>query len=147
MIIFPQAGVESGVWTPALQDVAFNDQGQTYLQQVGKYTRIGDRVLFDGRIDMSSLGTLNPGLAAFIGGLPYPVSTDAAAEGAVVIGETLNIGIAATDLLVVGVFHKGGSAFSLRNWESTRDKSVMVLSDVSANATIAFSGHYSTDAP
>lgn len=59
---------EEGTWTPALSS-STPGSGPTHTIQVGRYTRIGNRVIFNGRVAISALGTGSGDTK--ITGLPY----------------------------------------------------------------------------
>ena len=62
---------EEGTWTPTFLDPSKStSESQTYSQQYGHYQRIGNRVFFNFRLTLTSLGTLSGG-ATYIGGLPF----------------------------------------------------------------------------
>jgi hypothetical protein len=69
-----------GTWTPT---VSFNNAsvGVTYSAQVGTYTRIGDRVLAEGRVTLSAKGSSTG--AVRIGGLPFTTGSSSAFSGSV----------------------------------------------------------------
>jgi hypothetical protein len=60
---------EEGTWSPYFDDAAHSG-GQTFSQQLGKYTRIGDTVWFQFRFTLTSLGSLTGG-ASYVAGLPF----------------------------------------------------------------------------
>lgn len=63
---------EEGSFTPTLQDDTLSDaEGQTYSNQVGRYTKIGDLVNCYIDLGMLSLGSLTPGNQMRIAGLPF----------------------------------------------------------------------------
>ena len=68
---------EEGTWTPGVS-FGGGTTGITYSTQAGTYTRIGNRVLFQGRVVLTSKGSSTG--SAVITGLPF--STNATAYGA-----------------------------------------------------------------
>lgn len=62
---------EIGTWTPVLGSDA-GESGQTYTEQNGFYQKIGNRVYFQFRVQLSAKGTVN--LEASLKGLPFNVS-------------------------------------------------------------------------
>ena len=62
---------EIGQWTPILGSDA-GESGQVYTEQNGFYQKIGNRVYFWFRVQLSTKGTLN--LEASLKGLPFNVS-------------------------------------------------------------------------
>jgi hypothetical protein len=72
---------EEGTFTATFEDGSHDVDGQTYSEQLGQYTRIGNKVWFNFRITLTSLGNLSGG-ASYIGGLPFAkVATSAANQG------------------------------------------------------------------
>jgi hypothetical protein len=63
---------EEGTWTPGIS--AASGSGGTLLDFAGFYTKIGNRVVLEGRIQVNSLGTLSG--AFYITGLPFTSSSD-----------------------------------------------------------------------
>jgi hypothetical protein len=62
---------EIGTWTPVLGSDA-GESGQTYTEQNGFYQKIGNRVYFQFRVELSAKGTVN--LESSLKGLPFNVS-------------------------------------------------------------------------
>ena len=60
---------EEGTWTPSFQNVTVT----TYDQLYGYYTKIGNRVFFDGICSASNIDNTD-GSAISIGGLPFTIS-------------------------------------------------------------------------
>lgn len=66
---------EEGTFTPTLWDTSESDsESQTYATQTGTYTKVGNMVFFNLKLTMTSIGTLNTGQAAAIGGFPFAIS-------------------------------------------------------------------------
>jgi hypothetical protein len=70
---------EEGIWTPGFIFDGGNT-GITYNVQVGTYTKIGNRVFFQGRVTLSSKG-VDVG-SVFIDGLPFTTNATANYIGA-----------------------------------------------------------------
>lgn len=62
--------VEEGTWTPALT-FGGGSTGLTYSARAGSYTKIGNRVIVDGRMTLSAKGSSTG--TALVGGLPFTV--------------------------------------------------------------------------
>lgn len=61
---------DEGTWTPVLMDPSLSEaESQTYSQQFGFYTRVGNMVFFSFYLSMSSLGGLSGN--AYLGGFPF----------------------------------------------------------------------------
>lgn len=138
------ARIESGTFLPLLMGSALDpDAGQTYNVQLGRYTRIGDRVFFDIDIDMQTMGTL-PGTGPInIGGFPYPIAPGTIGTTVVGVLDNVNMPLA-------------GASVIARSDPSTQTMRIMILSSVLGhssvtviqfqNGDIRFSGQYQTDA-
>jgi hypothetical protein len=62
------AGVSTGTFSPILLGTG-GQSGQTYEINTATYTKIGPHVLFNGRLTLSTLGTISGNVA--IGGFPH----------------------------------------------------------------------------
>ena len=79
---------EEGTWTPVL-GAETSSTGQTYTSQVGRYTKIGNRVYITGYVKLSAVGTLT-GAYATIKGFPFTASASAIFSGGINFGYALN---------------------------------------------------------
>jgi hypothetical protein len=79
---------EEGTWTPIL-GAEGTVTGQTYVSQVGRYTKIGNRVYITGYVKLSVLGTLG-GAYAVIKNFPFTASASAIFAGGINFGYALN---------------------------------------------------------
>ena len=70
---------EEGTWTPGVS-FGGGTTGITYSTQAGTYTRIGNRVLFQGRIVLTNKGSSTG--SAVVTGLPFSTNATATAYGA-----------------------------------------------------------------
>jgi hypothetical protein len=116
---------EEGTWTPSIGGTA------TYNAQTGTYTKFGDRVSFDGNIDINVIGTGNtttatgaPFASSSLGSLAVSYWADLAVN-TIAIGGYLN----GTDLLFTGRATSG----------STSDNGIALFGN---NAEVFFSGVY-----
>ena len=74
---------EEGTWTPALGGSG-GQSGQAYTTQVGTYVKVGKRVHVQGRLIVSTLGTVTGN--AQLTGLPFTSDSPANAMSALFIG-------------------------------------------------------------
>ena len=122
---------EEGTWTPV---IAFGGAsvGITYTTQEGTYTRLGNRVLFQGRIVLSSLGSSTGTVT--ITGLPFTVS----GYGSFSVQPNR---IGATVATVLGSFSNGATSLGLSQIVAGTNT---VLNDTNLTATsiFNFSGQY-----
>ena len=95
-------GYAKGLWTPSIGGTA------AYTYNVGRYTRIGNRVFITCDIAVSSLGT---GSTTDISGLPFPATENSFANQYILAARVNN---AATAIVyVVGVIDGGTSVIKL----------------------------------
>jgi hypothetical protein len=132
---------EEGTWTPILGGEGTNT-GQTYTSQVGRYTKIGNRVYISGYVKLSVLGTLG-GTYAAIKSLPFTSNASSSlATGTVAFSYALNF---ASNVQSLGayvttsdtLFYICGSATTGVSPLNNLAKAV-----IGASTELAFAGHY-----
>ncbi len=131
------------VWTPALADSTLGDgasESQTYGEQVGTYTQIGRQIFIQGRMTMTSLGTLTGGDQAAIVGLPAAAAASNAAGG-ISVTRAENIDVTATES-ITGYIPSGASYILLENFSSTGGSTNLTVTEVSSDGSIDFFGQY-----
>jgi hypothetical protein len=62
---------EEGTWTPVIADAASGGNTATLSSATGNYTKIGNLVRVQGRIQMSSKGSMTSGNNVHVRGLPF----------------------------------------------------------------------------
>jgi hypothetical protein len=67
---------EQGTWTPSYLPGTGSFSSITYVNQAGSYTKIGNRVFFQGRIRTDSISVGSASGAVYINGLPFTSSND-----------------------------------------------------------------------
>lgn len=134
---------EEGTWTPAIADTTLDGsgEGQTYTNQVGRYTKIGNRVYLNGRLNISSLGCLSTCEQAFIVGFPFTSKNTANAWSSLHIGRAAGLSITAGQV-VTGLIKHNVAYSELRLWDGTGGTSDLLLSAVTADADFSFSAQY-----
>jgi hypothetical protein len=134
---------EEGTFTPGVYDSDLSGKSQTYANQTGLYIKVGRVVHIQGRIAMSSLGTLTTGSALFLADLPFTAVNNGSARGVLSIGYHNNLSITAglspSFLLSANTTYAvgyliGGAATS----------SGMTVANLTASGDIYFSGTYRT---
>lgn len=134
---------EEGTFTPELWDSsASGGEGQLYTIQVGFYTKIGNRVFFQLRIAISSLGTLTVTDAAYIGGLPFTSSSTTQSFAAAYVGYAIGLDTSAAGQNVGGYVSPNGTYIALKLWDQTGGVTDMLISEVSADGNLMIAGHY-----
>ena len=131
---------EEGTWTPTLGSES-TDTGQTYVSQVGKYTKIGDTVYISGYVRLSVLGTLGGAYAA-IKGLPFTSASSSLATGTVSFSYALNF---ASNVQTLGAYIAQSDTLLYICGSSTTGTSPLanLLKTVLGGSTeLAFAGFY-----
>lgn len=88
---------EEGTWTPVLGSDA-GESGQSYSIQNGYYQRIGNRVYFQFRVQLSAKGTVN--LEASLKGLPFNIAGNIG-YGSGFISNFANLGASYVNLALI----------------------------------------------
>jgi hypothetical protein len=81
---------EEGTWTPVVGG-STSTSGQSYLVQVGKYTKIGRQVTVTYQLALSNKGTMT-GTYAQIQGFPFTTGTDSQTSGSISVYNNMNTG-------------------------------------------------------
>lgn len=125
-----------GTFTPG---IAFGGAavGVTYATQIGRYMRIGTRVLFSSRVTISNAGSSTGALT--ITGLPFAA---AAFDAAISVGLANNF--ASLTGVLGGFVQSSTSTISIRQSSSTGSAATVTQSNVTNTADIIISGVYET---
>ena len=138
------AAAVAGTWTPKIQDGSFSDaEGQTYSIQYGSYTKIGNRVLISGKIEMTSVGTLSSGI--YVLGLPFTATSTPNADSSIDIGTASNILKSTNESNLGGYIASGLDYITLTLWDSTVQANPFLAAGLTGSGGFTFSGHYLTD--
>lgn len=142
---FVVADFESGTFTPTIQDVSFSDaEGQTYSVQEGWYTRIGNRVYFNGDIAVTSLGTLTTTNSVYLAGLPYTSESNANNRPPVSISRATGFSLTA-GVSVTGYVVNNNTRIILEQFSSTSGSIALLLSELTGSGSFSFQGQYITE--
>ena len=99
---------EEGTWTPIIG--GDTETGQTYIQQIGTYIKIGQVVVLYAKVKLSNKGTIT-GIYTKIKGLPFSMSPIGGGSGYTVgIGGVLGFDIRANTYMMAS---KNGTSDSL----------------------------------
>lgn len=132
---------EEGSWTPQLADANLDGtgEGQNYSVQLGRYTKVGNRVMFSGHLVLTSIGTLSGG--AFIIGLPFTVDdTGNNNQGCIfTVGASLAIPAGTS---ITGSLPANQSYISLQLWELAAGTDDMTCAQFSDGGRVEFNGQY-----
>lgn len=127
--------VTDGNWTPTIVDENLNpNEGQQYVEQTGRYTRIGREVFFEGRVRMSNRGGLS-GSRVYIGGLPFT----AAGPGCALVGAGTGL-VNVSDESITGVVE--GNAIRLKVWSGITGTPDLSVDKISGAVDLTFTGRY-----
>ena len=134
---------EEGTWTPALADDDLNGsaEGQGYSVQVGRYTKIGNRVYYNFRLLMTSIGSLTTSQQARIVGLPFTSNSTANNGAAIGVGYASDIAVTA-GVNISGEIDPNTSNLRLWMYDASTGINLFTCGGVSADGAVRASGHY-----
>jgi len=134
---------EEGTFTPTLLPSFGGGSGSvtTYSTQVGRYTKIGNRVIFNLRMTIPDIGNLSGNIK--VGGLPFTSVNVGDAEAPVFsgIGDSLSI-TAGTS--VAGWVGQGDTVIFLLLWDDAAGTTYLQASEYSAGGILQLGGAYET---
>ena len=135
---------QEGTFTPQLSDTSSAvSEGQSYSAQVGTYTKIGNRVLYQGYMDVDDIGSLSGG--AFIVGLPF-TSQNSSNNGAVVtVGKGIDLSLGTAGHNVTGEIPTNTAYISLQLWDVTGGTTGLTCAQYSNGGRLLFAGTYQTE--
>jgi hypothetical protein len=136
------ADYEEGTWTPFVSDdTGSSTEGQTYSVQVGTYTKIGNTVFVQGRIVMSSLGTLSTGDNVRLNGFPFTSNSTSNNFATVSYGQAQGLIIVAGQSLT-GYLNPSGIVSTIRVWNQTTGTDGLLFTQLTASGGFMFSCSY-----
>ena len=135
-------GWEQGTFTPVLSHGATAAGSPAYSTQVGRYTKIGNRVYYNGTLTTSAITGLTTSNAAYILGLPFSSVNTSGGIGSGVIGESYGLAITAGDAATVKN-NPGTNYLRMMIWTAvTGASSSLTIANWSADGSVAFAGFY-----
>jgi hypothetical protein len=133
---------EEGTFTPTINDDSDNDsESQAYSVQVGRYTRIGNRVFYNLEVQLSSLGSLTTSQGAKVAGLPFTCANVSNALHSAVCMRASGLSITAL-ASCGGLVQINTDYLFLRIWDGTTQPDTLLLSELSADGMVNLSGVY-----
>ena len=133
---------EEGTFTPTVLDTSLSAaEGQAYTTQVGRYTKLGNRVTIQIRVQISDLGCLTTGDSLVVGGLPFTTLNLASSEASFVVGTGGTLAIAA-GVTVTGLSGINVSYINMNLWDATTGVTSMLVSELSADGRLHITGIY-----
>lgn len=139
----------TGTFTPTFQDSSLSDaESQTYIKQVGRYTRIGNLCYINVVIKINSLGTMTGGDGVILAGLPF-ASVDAAnAEGSFSVGWATSLALGSGENYVSTLIATQNVAYTnLYNWDASGGPTQLTVTELSTNGEFYISGFYEIEPP
>ena len=133
---------DEGSFTPIL--LGLGTAGTpTYVQQVGRYTRIGNMVFFDIRLRISNKGGMAGDVA--IGGLPFTISNAGVTNILTYMNVAVGFGVTTTNdgYNLVYQADDGEAFFKLQESDGTTLADIDAA-DLTDTARLRFSGFYTT---
>jgi hypothetical protein len=135
-------GWEQGIFTPVISHSATAAGSPAYSTQVGRYTKIGNRVYINGTLTTTGITGLTTGSAAYILGLPFSSVNVSAGVASGVIGESYGLAITAGDTVTVKN-NPGTNYLRMMIWTATTGASAsLTIAMWSADGSASFAGSY-----
>jgi len=135
---------EEGTFTPTVGDNSLDGtgEGQLYDDQVGRYTKIGNRVFINVSLRTSTLSALTLTEQSRILGLPFTAANPSGgADHSVVVGFAGGISIVAGEN-IVGRIIPNTAYISMQDWSTSASVSTFLLSQWTSVGDIRLSGVY-----
>ena len=140
---------EEGTWTPILTGSGGNPT-QSYNDQVGYYTKVGNMVHLTGWIYFSGSGISAGSGALKLGGLPFTITSALNARGALSIAEQQSFSTAGNGAPTTGFLVFGTTTVDLQVYKNDAGKvsgtTAALASDVQNLTRMAFTCTYTTSA-
>ena len=127
---------EQGTWTPVISDGTNN---ATSNIAVGSYTKTGNHVHVQGRVRLSSLGSVSGALE--MSGLPFNSQSLSNNFSAMTIGRAVGLNLTA-GTVVVGDLRSNVSIVQLNLWDAALGNTNLQATEFSGNGDISFSMDY-----
>lgn len=133
---------EEGTWTPNLWDTSLSSsESQTYSAQVGRFTRIGRVVFYQGYVAWTSLGSLTSGATVYIGPLPYPAVTLTGYNEPVHVGPAGGLNLSGAYALA-GNINSAANFAQMYQFSATSGSAVVTFSELQSSGSISIGGQY-----
>ena len=136
---------EEGTFTPAIADVASGDgtsKSQVYATQVGRYTKIGNRVFYSIRVKITDLGTMTTSNSAFIVGLPFTTNSTIGSNGVASFGFCASLALPNASESLTGFPTTNGTYMDLYTWDATGGPTALLISELSVDADMMLTGFF-----
>ena len=130
---------EEGTWTPAITDLTNSATAST---AVGTYTKVGNSVHIQGRIALSSLGSVTG--TVYLSGFPFNSKSLPSNFGALTVGRAAGLNITSGSA-VVGDLRVSLNYVILSLWDATTGNTNLQATELTASGDISFSMDYLTN--
>jgi hypothetical protein len=127
---------EEGTWTPVITDLTNN---ATSSIAVGTYTKVGNSVHVQGRIVLSSLGSVTGNV--YLSGLPFSSKNLSNNFGAMAVGRAAGLNLTA-GVAMAGHIQSNASYAFLTIWDATVGTTTVQATEFTATGDISFSMDY-----
>ena len=134
---------EEGTWTPTIADDTLDGTGesQAYSIQIGRYTKIGNRVFISFHVKTTDIGSMTGGNSINILGLPFAPLNLSNSHHAIACAEGTGLAITAGNA-VIGRIYTTHSRITLYVWSATTGTVAMTINQWSADGGLIGSGVY-----
>jgi len=131
-------------FTPEIADASLDGsgEGQVYSTQVGRSHRVGNRILFNLRVIITDIGTLNTGQQTRVVGLPYTAKNVSNAYGAVAVGSGFSLGLTSGETTVSGIISPNTAYVGLYAWANPAGSTSFNIGELTAGGDLIISGQY-----
>lgn len=129
---------EEGSFTPTI--TSSGGGTPTYTTQVGRYTKIGNRVMFSARVDLATVGSLAAGDVS-MAGLPFATQNTAGLSHSFAVFAANLAATAATQVQTIAVHNS--STVALQKYAAGAATALQV-SEITGTAIFVISGSYAT---
>jgi len=127
---------EEGTWTPTVHDSTTEaSEGQTYAHNDGYYTKIGNTVHCWGKLQITSLGTMNTNSGVHIHGLPFATSSNTYFRAVTVFGYGASLA-QSTAASLSGYSLPSSNNIYVLNWDTNSGITTLTIGELSVNANL-----------
>ncbi len=134
---------EEGEFIPTIADASLNgtNEGQAYNIQVGRYTKIGNRVFISLSIRITDIGSLTTTEQASILGLPFVSNTTTNNQHALAIGTAGSLNITANQSPAATI-SENFNRISLNLYDDAGGATILTIAELSDGGFVRLSGVY-----
>ena len=133
---------EQGTFEPFFEDSSHSGDdgdGSSHTTQVGIYTRIGNVVNINLRIEINAVGSLSGGM--FIGGLPFTARNLSNYNASLAVGAGTSLAITAGHAVTANI-GSNQVFIDLNLWDAAAGITTLQIGELSAGGRLMIAGHY-----